>query len=72
MAAQSTGGSDVYPRAWDDVAEIRVFRTSQSEWERLISWRTDMGRKGWKLLRVNTRESQLVAIFGRTRQELVD
>lgn len=63
--------TDVYPRAWDEVAEIRVFRASQAEWERLISWRSEMGRKGWKLLRVNTKESQMVAVFGRTRQELI-
>ena len=63
--------ADAYPQAWDEVAEIRVFRASQSEWQRLISWRSEMGRKGWKLLRVNTKHSQIVAIFGRTRGELI-
>lgn len=59
-----------YPDAWDRVAEIRVFRTNPNEWERLIAWRGDMRRKGWKLLRVNTRAEELTAVFGRTRPEM--
>ena len=59
-----------YPASWDQVAEIRVFRATVSEWERLIAWRGDMKRKGWKLLRVNTRDTEITAIFGRTRSDL--
>jgi len=62
----------VYPPEWDDVAEIRVFRATETEWSRLLSWRQDMRRRGWKLLRVDTSGTQIVAIFGRTRSELQD
>ena len=60
----------LYPAAWDEVAEIRVFRAKAGEWERLISWRADMKRKGWKLLRVNTGDTEITAVFGRTRSDL--
>lgn len=59
-----------YPHAWDDVAEVRVFRTTQDNWSRLIGWRRDMRRRGWKLLRVQTDRREMVAIFGRTRSDL--
>lgn len=59
-----------YPPSWDQVAEVRVFRAAVAEWERLISWRADMKRKGWKLLRVNTRDTEITAVFGRTRSDL--
>ena len=63
--------SDSYPAAWNEVADIRVFKAAPNEWTRLISWRTDMLRKGWKLLRVSTKENQMIAVFGRTREELM-
>ena len=60
-----------YPANWEQVADLRVFRATPKEWERLVSWRGDMKKKGWKLLRVTTTRGQLVAVFGRTRQELL-
>ncbi len=59
------------PESWEQVAELRVFRANPTHWERLIKWRKDMRRKGWKLLRVSTSSGVLVAIFGRTRAELL-
>lgn len=59
-----------YPASWDDVADIRVFRAEVAEWERLITWRGDMKRKGWKLLRVNTKDTEITAVFGRTRTDM--
>jgi hypothetical protein len=44
-----------------------VFRTSAEEWEKLIGWRTDMRKRGWKLLKVTSEETEVVAIFGRTK-----
>lgn len=60
-----------YPADWEQVADLRVFKTTPKEWERLVSWRGDMKKKGWKLLRVTTSAGQLSAVFGRTRQELL-
>jgi len=62
--------SKLYPPSWERVAELRVFKTSPDEWTRLIAWRADMRRRGWKLLRVNTEENEMVAVFGKTRPEL--
>jgi hypothetical protein len=62
--------SRIYPPSWEEVAELRVFKTTPDEWTRLIAWRADMRRKGWKLLRVNTEEHEMVAVFGKTRPEL--
>ncbi len=61
-----------YPREWEDVAEVRVFRTTQDQWSRLIGWRREMRRRGWKLLRVQTDRREMVAVFGRTKPELKD
>ena len=58
-----------YPAQWESVADLRVFRTTAVEWERLIVWRTDMLKRGWKLLRVTSEGSELVAIFGRTKAD---
>ena len=60
-----------YPPDWELVAELRVFRTKTKEWERLIGWRSEMKRKGWRLLQVNSDEGNLVAVFGRTKEELL-
>ena len=46
---------------------MRVFRTTPTEWEKLIGWRTDMRKRGWKLLKVQTEDTEVVAIFGRTK-----
>ena len=56
-----------YPAHWERVADLRVFRTTTQEWEKLIAWRTDMGKRGWRLLRVSHDGPELVAVFGRTR-----
>ena len=61
-----------YPQEWEDGAEVRVFRTSQEQWSRLIGWRREMLRRGWKLLRVQTDRREMVAVFGRTRTDLKD
>jgi hypothetical protein len=58
-----------YPIDWDRVADVRVMRTTTQEWEKLIAWRTDMRRRGWKLLRVSHEGPELVAVFGRTKTD---
>jgi hypothetical protein len=60
----------LYPETWDEVAELRVFRTTVPKWASLIGWRGEMRRKGWKLLRVATEAGEIIAVFGRTRAEL--
>jgi hypothetical protein len=59
-----------YPERWDDVAELRVFRTTAPKWASLIAWRAEMRRKGWRLLRVVTEGGEVIGVFGRTRDEL--
>ena len=59
--------STPYPPHWENVADLRVFRTTAAEWEKLISWRNDMRKRGWKLLKVISEETEVVAIFGRTK-----
>jgi hypothetical protein len=59
--------STPYPPHWENVADLRVFRTTPAEWEKLIGWRTDMRKRGWKLLKVMSEETEIVAIFGRTK-----
>lgn len=58
-----------YPPQWETVADLRVFRTTNEEWQKLLAWRADMRRRGWKLLRVSTDGPELVAIFGRTKSD---
>lgn len=71
--AESSPTSDrPYPESWERVAELRVFRTTAERWQQLIGWRTDMRRKGWKLLHVSSDQGQMFAVFGRTRPELFD
>ena len=59
-----------YPEQWDEVAEVRVFRTTVPKWTNLIAWRAEMRRKGWKLLKVATESEEMIGVFGRTRTEL--
>ncbi|MEP6571238.1 MAG: hypothetical protein ABJD11_01035 [Gemmatimonadota bacterium] len=59
-----------YPESWEKSADLRVLRTTAADWERLITWRGDMRKRGWKLLRVNSDESEIVAVFGKTKVEL--
>ena len=69
MTTQPPGPSKStpYPPHWESVADLRVFRTTAQEWEELITWRNDMLKRGWKLLRVTSEEIEVVAIFGRTK-----
>jgi len=60
-----------YPEDWEAVAELRVFRTTEQRWQRLIGWRAEMGRKGWKLLQVSADGTDMVAVFGRTKDQLL-
>lgn len=63
-----TIGSDrLYPRNWENVAHLRVFRAANSEWDKVAGWRTDMVRRGWRLLRVSSDAEEIVAVFGKTR-----
>lgn len=47
-----------------------MFRTPLAAWERLIAWRADMRKRGWRLLRVTSDSTELVAVFGKTKPEL--
>ncbi len=61
-----------YPETWEQVAELRVFRTAAKRWQRLLRWRADMRRKGWKLLQVSANKGEMLAVFGRTKPELLN
>jgi len=58
-----------YPPQWESVADLRVFRTTSEEWQKLIAWRADMRRRGWSLLRVSSEGAEMVAVFGRTKTD---
>ena len=62
-----TNSSTPYPRSWENVAQLRVFRTSTGEWDKVVGWRADMVKRGWKLLRVSSDAEEIVAVFGKTR-----
>jgi len=64
-----TSPTKPYPTAWESVADLRVFRTSAAEWQKLVGWRHEMVRRGWKLLRVTHDGPELLAVFGRTKAE---
>ena len=59
-----------YPESWEQVAELRVFRTDPDDWDRLATWRQDRRKRGWKLLRVTSDDTELVAVFGKTKSDL--
>lgn len=59
-----------YPESWEQVADLRVFRTDPDDWDRLATWRQDMRKRGWKLLRVTSDDTELVAVFGKTKTDL--
>ena len=61
-----------YPPDWERVAELRVFHTSPGGWAKLINWRAEMQRKGWRLLQVSSSATKMVAVFGRTKTELLE
>jgi hypothetical protein len=62
-------GGKPYPAQWERVADLRVFRTTTEDWEKLIAWRADMRKRGWRLLRVSHEGAELVAVFGRTKSD---
>ncbi|HYT72832.1 MAG TPA: hypothetical protein VEK78_15710 [Gemmatimonadales bacterium] len=64
-----TPPAEPYPPQWEQAAELRVFRTTVEQWETLFSWRADMQRQGWRLLRVSSEGDEIVAVFGRTKAE---
>jgi hypothetical protein len=64
-----TPPSKPYPAQWEQVADLRVFRATVEEWEKLIGWRADMRKRGWKLLRVTSEDTEMVAVFGRTKSD---
>jgi hypothetical protein len=59
-----------YPESWEQVADLRVFRTDAEDWDRLATWRADMRKRGWKLLKVTSDEVELIAVFGKTRGDV--
>jgi hypothetical protein len=67
----ATAPGQPYPPDWEEVAELRVFRTTSERWQRLIGWRAEMRRKGWKLLQVTADGHEMVAVFGRTKERLL-
>ena len=69
LPSTSVGPAKPYPPHWEQVADLRVLRTTAQEWEKLIEWRADMRKRGWKLLRVSSEGSEMVAIFGRTKSQ---
>ncbi len=58
---------DKFPGQWRNAADLRVFRASPGEWDKLSTWRGEMARRGWRLLKVDTTDDELVAVFGKTR-----
>ncbi len=70
-ARPNTPQEQPYPPDWEDVAELRVLRTRDQHWQRLIGWRAELNRIGWRLLRVDASDGELVAVFGRTKDELL-
>jgi len=61
-----------YPPSWEEVAELRVLRAAERDWERLIGWRAELGKKGWRLLQVSAEAGEIIAVFGRTKSELLN
>lgn len=56
-----------YPTRWHDVADVRVLKAKTGEWHKLSLWRADMTRPGWSLLKVTTTDTELMAVFGKTK-----
>ncbi len=56
-----------YPTRWHDVADVRVLKAKTGEWHKLSLWRADMTRRGWSLLKVTTTDTELMAVFGKTK-----
>ena len=56
-----------YPAKWESVAHLRVFRTAPGDWAKVVAWRTDMIKRGWRLLRISSNAEEIVAVFGKTK-----
>jgi hypothetical protein len=56
-----------YPTRWNEVADVRVLKAKPGDWHKLSKWRTDMSRRGWSLLKVTTSDTELTAVFGKTK-----
>lgn len=67
MAGNLNRSDRPYPSSWESVAHVKVFRATSGEWEKVVGWRTDMLKRGWKLLRVSSDANEIVAVFGKTR-----
>jgi hypothetical protein len=69
MATRSmaSGIDRLYPLSWEKVAHLRVFRTTSGNWDKMVAWRTDMVKRGYRLLRVSSDAEEIVAVFGKTR-----
>jgi hypothetical protein len=65
--ARTSHSNKPYPDAWEQVADLRVFRTSAEDWDRLATWRHDMTKRGWRLLKVTSDEVELIAVFGKAK-----
>jgi hypothetical protein len=70
--AMTGSGDKPYPAHWDDVADIKVFRATHAEWEKLPAWSAEMKKRGWRLLRVTSEGSQIVAVYGKSRRPADD
>jgi len=57
----------LYPAHWNEVADVRVLRAKPEEWPKLSTWRRDMTRRGWLLLKVSTSDTELTAVFGKAK-----
>lgn len=68
LSHRPPSGDKPYPAHWEQVAEIRVLRAPATDWDKLSVWGTDMRKRGWRLLQVNSDAGQIVAVFGKSRQ----
>jgi hypothetical protein len=64
---KNEGPDRPYPAKWESVAHLRVFRASPGDWAKVVSWRADMVKRGWRLLRVSSDAEEIVAVFGKTK-----
>ena len=67
MSKRAISDDRWYPRSWENVAHLRVFRTSSGEWDMVVTWQADMVKRGWRLLRVSSDAEEIVAVFGKTK-----
>ena len=70
MASTPFGPAKPYPDEWENVAHLRVLRTVAGDWDKLIGWRNDMTKRGFRLLKVTSDDKEIVAVFGKTKTSL--